>query len=233
MKDKAIAEAWKGPPQCRECGIRDLVLFADLNHDDFELIHQPIDQISYSSGERIYSIGDKPRYIYTLREGMVKLVQYLADGSHRIVRLLKQGDVVGLEATLGEQYKQEAVALEPIEVCRIPVDVIKRLGSGTPRLQQQLLNRWHRALSTAENWLTELSTGTAQARVARLLLRLSDCHNGNAFQLPIREDVGAILGITTETASRTAAEFKRLGLIKESANKRIEIDIDGLKDIAE
>ena len=46
--------AWKGTADCRNCGIRDLVLFADLNEQDFSHIHAPIDDLEYAQGAALY-----------------------------------------------------------------------------------------------------------------------------------------------------------------------------------
>ena len=102
----------------------------------------------------------------------MKLVQYLPDGSQRIVRLLHSADVAGLEALLGQSYQHDAVVLQAASVCRLPIEVVKRLDRDSPKLHHELLLRWQRALTEADAWLTLLSTGTARQRVARLLLRL-------------------------------------------------------------
>ena len=65
------------------------------------------------------------------------------------MRLLKQGDVVGLEVLLGQAYQHEAVVLEAVLACHIPVSVIDRLSEDTPRLHKQLLARWQRAVRDA------------------------------------------------------------------------------------
>ncbi|MBF0095459.1 MAG: cyclic nucleotide-binding domain-containing protein, partial [Alphaproteobacteria bacterium] len=83
--------------ECRGCGIRELALFADLQEEDFGLVHLPIEAVSYDAGVSIYEPGDEGAYVITLRSGLVKLVQYLADGTQRIVRLLRSGDTLGLE----------------------------------------------------------------------------------------------------------------------------------------
>jgi CRP/FNR family transcriptional regulator len=226
-----IEIAWAGPPQCRQCSIRDLVLFADLAHDDFQLIHRPIDELRFGVGEMLYRPADQPTHVYTVREGLVKLVQYLPNGGQRIVRLLRQGDVAGLEVLLGHSYQHEAAVLEPVLACRIPVSVIERLSHATPRLHKQLLARWQRAVSDADAWITDLSTGPAQYRVARLLLRLAGSQPGGHCYLPTREDIGAMVGITPETASRVVAELKRNGLISELDAKHAMLDRDGLDRI--
>jgi CRP-like cAMP-binding protein len=93
--------------------------------------------------------------------------------------------------------------------------------------------RWQRALSEADAWLTELSTGSARQRVARLLLRLVRDRETSECQLFSREDMGAMLGVTTETASRTIAEFKRQSLLVETAPNLFLLDIPNLRRIGE
>ncbi len=231
MKQAQIDNAWQGPRQCRDCGIRHLVLFAELQHEDFSLIHEPIDEPRFDVGDPLYRAGDPPTHVFTIREGLVKLVQYLPDGHHRIVRLLAQGDLAGKEAIVGQPQGHEAIVLEPVSACRIPVSVIKELERSTPRLHEQLMTRWQRALSTADAWLTELSTGPARARVAHLIIWLiQSCHQDD-FYLPSREDMGAMLGLTTETASRVMAEFRRQGLVRILDNNRATADIAALSNI--
>ena len=63
--------AWKGTSDCRNCGIRDMVLFADLNEADFGLIHAPIDDMEFHAGTSLFQEGDSAIGIFTLRKGMI------------------------------------------------------------------------------------------------------------------------------------------------------------------
>jgi CRP-like cAMP-binding protein len=170
--------------------------------------------------------------MYTIRSGVMKLLQYLPDGGQRIVRLAQTTDVLGLESLVTESYQHEAVALHASEVCRFPSKIVRELARDKPRLHQELMQRWQRALSEADAWLTELSTGSARQRVARLLLRLVRSTEGSECQLFSREDMGAMLGITTETASRTIADFKRKSLLLEKHPNRFLLDVPNLQRIA-
>ncbi|MBK1664339.1 Crp/Fnr family transcriptional regulator [Rhodospirillum rubrum] len=235
VRGSRIDAAWKGLPECRACGIRDLALFADLEEADFRLIHLPIEELSYGAGAVLYNAGDPARAVMSLRGGLVKLVQYLGDGSQRIVRLLRPGDSIGLEATLQDSYEHTAVFLQPGMVCRIPVEVVRRLNDETPRLHHQLITRWHRSLKQADDWLTGLSTGNARARVARLLLHLPREVAADGTPICVlfsREDLGAMLGVTTETASRIIAEMKRGGVINERKFNQFACDDDALRSVS-
>jgi CRP-like cAMP-binding protein len=196
-----------------------------------EAVQGSIDDVTVEPGESVYRMGDPGNAAFTLREGVVKLVQYLPDGAHRIVRLVRPHDVFGLEALLGLRYQHDAIVVQPASLCRIPTSVLHRLDREQPKLHQELLRRWQRALNEAEAWLTELSTGSARQRVIRLLLRLVDDQGVGLCPLFSRKDMGAMLGVTTESASRAVAELKREGVLHESA-RGFHCDLPALRRIA-
>ena len=70
-------------------------LFAGLVEADFEKIHDPINQFVLQPGQALYRAGEPGDRLFTIRSGLVKLVQYLPDGAQRIVRLIKTADVTG------------------------------------------------------------------------------------------------------------------------------------------
>jgi CRP-like cAMP-binding protein len=228
-----LKEAWAGEADCLNCSLRATALFAGLTEQDFKHVHEPIDQFLLQPGTALYHAGDRGSHMFTVRSGSLKLVQYLPDGGQRIVRLARATDVLGLEAILDTPYQHDAIVLQPTEVCRFPARLVKALGSENPALYTELMSRWQRALSEADAWLTELSTGSARQRVARLLLRLLRDRESSECELFSREDMGAMLGITTETTSRTIAEFKRQSLLVDLGANRFLLDIPNLRRIAE
>ncbi len=205
--------AWRGTADCMQCGIRDMVLFADLREEDFKLIHAPIDDLEYPAGQPLIRMGETATSLYTLRTGVIKLVRNTVDGRQRIVRVLRSGDVIGLEALMGPVYDADAIALTPIKVCRLPLQVIQRLNRETPRLHQRLLEKWHHSLKEADDWLAELNFGNARQRVAGLILKMRGTSDDTA-NLFSREDMGAMLDLKLETVSRTINAFQREGLIE-------------------
>ncbi|MDP2419310.1 MAG: Crp/Fnr family transcriptional regulator [Hydrogenophaga sp.] len=206
--------AWRGTADCRQCGIRDMVLFADLREEDFALIHAPIDDLEFAVGQPLVRMGETATSLYTLRVGVIKLVRNTVDGRQRIVRVLRAGDVVGLEALMGPTYDSDAIALTSIKVCRLPLQVIQRLNRETPRLHQRLLEKWHRSLKEADDWLADLNFGNARQRVAGLILKMRAEHDATVSHLFSREDMGAMLDLKLETVSRTLSAFEREGLIE-------------------
>jgi CRP-like cAMP-binding protein len=229
MRESQIQAAWYGLEACEKCAIRHLVLFADLTGEDFKHVHLPIEDIWLPPGASLYQQDQSASALFTIREGLVKLEQYLPDGSFRIVSLLGQGDVAGLEATVATHYEHAAVALLPTQVCRLPREVIARLS---PKLNRQLMEKWHDMVLRSHQCVRELSTGSSRQRVARLFLMLAP-PGAERCRLFGREDVGALLGITTETACRMVADLKRKRAISEISANVFSRDISALQEISD
>ena len=228
MRDNQIQAAWHGLASCEKCAIRHLVLFADLKSQDFSAVHTPIEDHWLPPGSVLYQQEEPASALFTIREGLVKLEQSLPDGNFRIVSLLSKGDVAGLEGTVSSHYEHTATTLVPTQICRLPLDVVNKL---TPKLNRQLVAKWHKMVQSAHQCVRELSTGSARQRTARLFLLLAP-PAAEQCRLFNREDVGALLGITTETACRMISDFKNRQLITEIANNVYARNIPGLKSIA-
>lgn len=205
---------WRGTSDCRSCGIRSMVLFADLNEDDFKHIHVPIDDFQYQPGQVLYQEADQALGVFTLRQGMLKLVRVTADGRERIVRVLRSGDVAGLEALANAHYDSQAVCLTPLSVCRIPLDVIEQLASHSPRLHSKLMQKWHHALKQADDWLAELNFGSARQRVRNFVRKMHEISQDHTVTLFAREDMGAMMDLKLETVSREVSTLARAGVIE-------------------
>ena len=220
-----IDSAWQGTSDCRSCGIRDMVLFSDLNEQDFSQIHTPIDDLVFVADALLYAEGEQALGVFTLRSGMVKLVRSTADGRERIVRVLRPGDVIGLEALATSHYDSEAVAMVESSVCRIPLSVLHHLSAHSPRLHMRLMQKWQQALKDADDWLAELNFGTARQRVAGLALKMRDTDQPQFTSFFARDDMGAMLDLKLETVSREISALVRDGLIRpvDKSGRRYEI----------
>ncbi len=191
-----------------------MVLFADLNEQDFSQIHSPIDDLAFASDSVLYTEGESALGVYTVRKGMVKLVRSTSDGRERIVRVLRPGDLAGLEALATSRFDTECIALTEVSVCRIPLSVLHHLSTHSPRLHLRLMQKWQHALKDADDWLAELNFGTARQRVAGLALKMRDPDHPTQTTLFARDDMGAMLDLKLETVSREISALVRDGLLK-------------------
>ncbi|WP_310447753.1 Crp/Fnr family transcriptional regulator [Thiobacillus sp.] len=232
MKPNCTNVEWHGRAKCAVCEVRNFVLFSGLSSQELDSILQPIDNLHVPQHAVLYEAGTVAPSVYTLRSGLIKLKVDLPNGGQRIVRLLRPGDVTGMETLVGERYHHTAIALQNTDVCRIPRAVVMQLDQTNPGIHLALQQRWQRSVDQADHFIVALSTGPAEARMARLLITLG-CTGDHPETLPSREDMGALLGITTETASRIMAEFKRRGLVHGDRGSDVVCDRSGLTQLAE
>lgn len=230
MKTIEIKSAWQGNSDCNACSIRSSVLFAELNEEDFSKIHEPIDDLRFEANSGIYTQGDAADYLYTLRDGYIKLLHINSDGSGRIVRLVVPGDLFGMEALLGDTYTHSAAALSNIHLCRIPKRIISSLGEESPRLHRQIVKKWGEALAQSESWFSEINTGRIEVRLARFFLRVAKV-SGDMAVAPLfkREDMGLMMDVKFETISRALASMADQGII--SNVSRLSVQIPSIKKL--
>jgi CRP/FNR family transcriptional regulator len=208
-----IESAWQGTADCRDCGIRAMVLFADLNESDFAHIHAPIDDLVYKTGQTLFLQGDTASHIFTIRKGLAKVARNTPDGQIRIVQVLRPGDVAGLEALFDPVYDFDVIAATSLSVCRIPISVIKTLSERSPRLHMGLMQRWHKAVKQAGDWLADLNFGSARRRVANIILKLRHEDDPSLTSLFSRRDMGAMSDLKLETVSREVSHWIKQGAL--------------------
>jgi len=222
--DKTVCTSveWVGRAHCEKCHVRRLMFFSELPDSAFEHLLQPVDHFIHASGSTIFEAGSHKKFIYSIRRGMVKLVHTAEDGTNRIVRLLGSGSAVGLELLDGaDRYHHTAVAINQVDLCRIPVATVEQLEGKYPVLYEHVVQQLQDQLDLADQWIVALGAGTAKQRVAQLLLVLDKffADNNDEFILLSREDMAAMIGIAVETVSRMIAEFKRQKILYKTEGK--------------
>ncbi|MBL8472969.1 MAG: Crp/Fnr family transcriptional regulator [Rhodocyclaceae bacterium] len=230
-RTRAHEPVWMGRSDCCACPIRNRALFAQVPDAALRANGYAIDLLRMRTGGILYEEGASGEYVYALRSGFVKFVQQSGNGNSRIVRLLHAGEVAGLELLTDSTYRHTAMVLRDIDVCRIPLRLLRTLRESNREVCDEILRRLQRFVDTADYGITYLSTGTAQARLARLLLRLAQGKQTDERDWLMREDIAALLGLTLETVSRTVSEFKRQNLVVEH-ERYFEIHRDRLERIA-
>lgn len=199
---------------CAACEVRSSALFGVLDEAGLDRIHTQIASLTLEPGSLVYDRGNAGLAVFTIREGLVRFERSTERGDRRIVRLAGRGDLIGQEALLQRPYADEAVACTEVQVCRIPRALVDQLTQGGAALPRELMLRWQRALDAAEAWVADLSTGSARRRLLHLLLRLAEHRDAaGLIWMPRRDEIGAMLDMTVETASRLISALRREGVL--------------------
>ncbi|HEY6967955.1 MAG TPA: Crp/Fnr family transcriptional regulator [Candidatus Angelobacter sp.] len=173
----------------------------------------------YSRGAQLSLEGEPAAGIFCICTGQAK--EYLSSvaGKAAIIRIVQPGDIVGLEAVMGDSVYQATVeAIEPMTALFVPTrELLSAMRSDeTFRLAvaRELGNRCRRTYSDIRQFGSAVA-----ARVARFLLDLyrgaaaRRRRSGNLRINLTHEEIAQSIGSSRETVSRIVSSFQRKGWI--------------------
>lgn len=228
----------QGRSNCFDCTLRHEMVCSEVTLDELIDFHTGIEDFDYGHSAALFNMGTPTDGVYCIRHGAVKMVKHDPIGGQRIVRVLKKGDVAGIESAFGDHYEHTAIAVGEVRACRVPIEYFRNFVATHGNLQMRLLRTSQETLRETESWLSELTVGNlpARTRMARLLLRLRVTDDNDRIHRFGIEDMAAILGITQETVSRVISDFVREGILvkggKSFATRYFRGDLPALAKIA-
>lgn len=196
-------------------------------------------RLQHNPQQTLYHQGSRSESVYFVTSGTLKLITHLPNGRSRIVRLHRPRSVIGLNSLLGQSNDHTSVTVTKVNALRLPVSSLQRLRADDPNAYVWLVECWYDYLKEADTWITQFSTGPIRGRVARLLEFLDDFEveaEDEQFHLLTCEEMGSILGVTTESVSRIIAHFKREHILYQYSGGKNELyatDSARLREIAE
>lgn len=215
-------------PSCETCNARFQSVFCELPDDEITEISSTKHCNFYQKGQNIFNEGNYPSGLFCINKGRVKLSQTGFEGKEHIIRLAKDGDIMGYRSLIsGEVYSATATSMEDSKICFIPkkifFDLIKKDSLLTGRLMKLMAND----LKLAQNKITNLAQKPVIERLAETLIMLKKYYGfkeeESCLYLTItREEIANIVGTATETAIRLLSELKKEGIL-ELDGKKIKI----------
>lgn len=214
-------------PLCDSCESRFDSIFSELKPSDMEQIAQNKCGNIYKRDQIIFYEGHVATGLYCINKGKVKIYKMNHEGKQQIIRLAKQGDIIGYSSMItGEAYSSSAEALEDALVCFIPKSVFLNIVQSSSDLFMKLIQLLSRDMKETENRFVTMAQNTVRERLAETLLMLKefcghDDHQGLNIVMS-RQDIANIVGTSTETTIRLLADFKDEKLI-DFIGKKIKI----------
>ena len=164
--------------------------------------------------ESLFLENDRPRYLYFVNNGQIKLHKTNDLGKEFILKIYRKGEFFGYTPLIkSELYPFAATALEPTEVTLIPAEDFLKLLYANRDVSIQLIRMLVDNVSDKEEQLLELAYSSVRKRVANAILDLY-AQNDEAEINILRNDLARIVGTTKESVVRTLTEFKEDGWIE-------------------
>jgi len=213
---------------------RDEPLPCDLRSEEETqaFLRQEAGRLVAASDKVISRGGSAERRCFRINDGIVRLVQFYADGHRQVTRFAFPGDYFGLsraERTLASE------AVLPTTLLEFDVGRLQRLSDCNPYLARQLAGALRASVSQATDHVTLLGRKDPRQRLA-VFLRMLHRHMGLGDLVPVpmpRIDIADYIGLTPETVSRAFAELRRRSIVEDLNRHLLRLDLSALVRLTE
>ena len=170
--------------------------------------------------EALINTGGDSRTVYLLEHGWVARTRLIEDGRRQIMMVFLPGDLMGVKSMLLERQPDTVECLTDARVRTIDhkrlMDLVAQDHAISVRVMFQLAEDERRL----HNWVTALGKGSAEERIATLLLDLrgrllwAGSANGDAFQIPMtQQEIADHLGLTIVHVNRVLRRLRESGIV--------------------
>lgn len=200
--------------------------------EEFQFQH-----MQFKAGQRIHTIGQPFDMLYIVYSGFLKTVLIDETGSEQVLAFPMKGDMFGIDGIHLKQYASETAALTNCDIILVPFKTFSTMGRTHAELEAAIYGVMSRELVREQAMVSALATLSAEARVSRFLVFLSERfaemgYSGKQFNLRMtRQEIGNYLGLTLETVSRTFSALNAVGLISVNQRAIVIHDLHALKTL--
>ena len=167
--------------------------------------------------ELLFEEGTRPRYLYLVESGRLKLYKTSDYGKELIIDQRGAGDFIGYSALIKEEnYNMSAAALVPTTVGIIPREDFTKLLFGNKDVASRLVRMLADNLVDRETQLLQQAYHSVRKRVADSILQLhrdAQAAGQDEFYI-LRDDLARMVGTATESVIRMLTEFREDGYIQ-------------------
>lgn len=204
-------------------------LAGDGQKQTAQLISDERDVYTYNRKHVLYKQGQRPRVVYYVISGKVKVSKANDDGKELITNIFGPGNFLGYTAILeGVNYKEDAQVLEESELMLIPREDFLQLVSNDIETARSFIKIVTENIREKEDSMLNIAYNSLRKKVAFALMQLYEKYKLNADTRPVlnlsRENMAQSIGIATESLIRTLGDFKVEKLIDIDSGKIIILD---------
>lgn len=210
---------------CLTCHFRQAEFFCQLSPAELKEFDSIKFVTAYPSDAVLFLERQKPRGVYIVCEGQVKLFFDSSEGRTLGLRIADAGEMLGLYSLMsGNPYEVTAVTLRPCQIALVPTadfqDFLKRHPAHYEWVAGEMSAEYKSACDQIRN--IGLRASLAE-RVAGFLLdwsrRAGAVADGAGFGLHLKhDDIAEQIGLSRESVTRALTLLARLGLIKKSGS---------------
>lgn len=219
---------------------RPIPLLDILGEQDRRKFLEELTEAHYGRGQYIFRQGDPADYFHIVTSGSVKCVKSSPEGKECTLKVLMPGDLFCCEAAVfdGSPHPGTAQPMGNVSVLRLSKKAYFDMLRSNPDAAIEVIKYLGSRLNEVQEQAKVLALDRADQRLASLLVNLAErtgMKESQGFRLGVRltrQDMANMVGVTTETAIRIMARFKKLRLVSGTAARLVVRDLSRLKQLA-
>ena len=138
-------------PSCAECQSRLNNVFCALSDRELKDLSVEKSCNLYRKGQLVFFEGNRPTGLFCVNKGKVKIYQIGIEGKEQIIRLAKDGDILGYRSLIsGENYTASASVIEDATICFLPRKTFFDLLQTNSELSSRMMKLLSHDLKAAE-----------------------------------------------------------------------------------
>lgn len=189
-------------------------IFRDLPREQIEMIERATIMRTIPKGQIVYSQEDRAEALFLLKRGRISIYRLTPGGKRLELASIGPKAFFGEMPLLGESLRHAyAEAAEESLLCVMSRADVERLIRDQPQVALRMIEVLGKRLATSEARLEELAYRSAPARIAAVLLRLTDGKAGVEVAVT-HQEIGDMIGALRETVTKILDEFQGEGLVE-------------------
>ena len=215
--------------------LSNIEIFQDLSTSELAEMDRQITMSTCVPGRIFYMPEDTGEVLFLLKKGRVQLYRISPNGKKLVVATLGPGTIFGEMSLVGQgMHNTFAESVDECLLCVMSRADVERLMREKPMVAFRFVESLGHRLTQLESRLEEIAFKSIPARLASLLLRLSD-EQGDDTKVKgyTHQDLGEMLGTYRETITQTLNDFKADGMVEISRKQVNLLDRERLEFLAE
>lgn len=215
-------------------------LFGQLNATEIDNILTLAIERKFPAGQVIFQKGDEGNSMMIVLSGEVKICAISADGREIVLNIIRPGEVFGEIALLdGKPRSADAVTLSDCQILLIRRRDFLPYIEKHPDVAVQIISLLCQKLRNTSNALENIGLLSIPARLARLLLQMSETDNvGDRNVVKIRltlsqRQIGNLIGATRESVNKQLRAWQNNGIILQEVDSISILRVSDFKMFAE
>ena len=204
-------------------------IFCDLEPETMAAFEQQTEMRTCRKGQILYSQEDRAEVLFLLKRGRVQLYRLTPSGKRLELAVIEPGTFFGEMPFIGESLRHTfAEAAEDSLICVMSRRDIEGLMRKRSEVALRMIEVLGRRLALCEARLEEMAYRSVPARIAAVLVRLSQGHNGEVVSIT-HQELGDMIGALRESVTKVLDDFQREGLVELGRGRVILRDVAGLQ----